>query len=122
MAKGTKTGGRNFKPGNNANPKGRPPISPEVKAMRKLTTESFIKLCNDLLFSDAAYIQRKLDNPDTPMIELAMLNMLKNMAQGDSSLFEMFMNRTIGKVPDKVQTTQMSYLEYLQTLAKEEDK
>ncbi len=119
MAKRKKTGGRDFLPGNTA-AKAKA-LSPESKALRKLTTDSFIKLCNELLFAPRDLIERKLENSDTPMIEIALLNLLKDMANGQMGVLEMFLNRTIGKVPDKIHTTEMSYLEYLKLLAKEEE-
>lgn len=47
MAKGKKTGGRDWVPGVCPNPKGRPVVSPEVIQARKMTPERFNRIMDE---------------------------------------------------------------------------
>ena len=49
MAKGKKTGGRDMKKGETVNPNGRPKLSEEAKAVKKMTSEQAITIFSKLI-------------------------------------------------------------------------
>ncbi len=103
MAKGKKTGGRNFVPGVVTNPNGRPKIPPEVKTLRKLTTESLAEIGDLILQGDKPRLHEIANSLTEPAIRVAYAKATINaMVKGDLSTLELILNRVVGKVKDKV--------------------
>ena len=101
MAKGKKTGGRNFtgQPG-----PGRPRLPKAVKEARKLTKVEFESVVHAMSFMTRAELKAKMKDPTTTVLEL-MVGALASEAvnRGDHNRMEFIHNRMVGKVPDKVQ-------------------
>lgn len=101
MAKGKKTGGRNFPAGNSFG--GRPPLPPELKAVRRLTRTEFERIANKYLWMTPAELAAVLVDPETPMLERVIVRVLsKADDEGEFGPIEWLAQRLIGKVKDQV--------------------
>jgi hypothetical protein len=103
MSKGRKTGGRNFKPGNKANPHGRPQVPPEVKEARKLNQSQMELIFNKLIHMTEVELKAHWTNPQTPKFEKIVCKILNEAEiRGDHYRLDFVLNRLIGKVTEKV--------------------
>jgi hypothetical protein len=102
MAKGRKTGGRDFAPGD---PRaGRKPIPEDVKAIRKLTILEFQRLINKYLWLSEEGLQVAMQDPACSMLEKLVASVIaKGISQGDPMRMEALVTRLVGKVTDKVE-------------------
>lgn len=93
-----------FKLGNNANPHGRPKVPEELKQMRRLTGEKFLKMMNKYLFMNAKELAATAkDDINIPSIELCLISIIQECRKkGDYSRLEFFVNRLIGSVKLKI--------------------
>ena len=97
--KKTKT---SYKKGKEPGP-GRTPLSPEVKALRKLTTNEFLTLLNKLLKMTKSEIVKLIQDPQTPMLEVYLGSVLVyGTKRGDYPTLDKILDRAIGKVPVKL--------------------
>jgi hypothetical protein len=103
MAKGVKTGGKDFAEGNPGGP-GRPPISPEIKILRKLTVEKLEEIADLILAGDRPTLQLLANSHTEPAIRVAYARAALNaMQKGDLQTIEMILARLVGKVKEKVE-------------------
>ena len=103
MAKGKKTGGRNFQPGNNANPKGRPRLPEEVKAARRACGEKILRSLTKHLQGDRTKLKAIVEDLNTPMLDLAVARVVYNAAtKGDPASIKIILECVLGKNPDKL--------------------
>ena len=103
MAKGKKTGGRPFPPGNILNPNGAPRVPEDLKNARKLTKVQFEILINKYLFSPKQVLAAAAQNPDTPVLELLIGSIMhKAVVEGDERRLNFLLDRLLGKVTEKV--------------------
>lgn len=101
MAK--KVPGRPFKKGESGNPDGRPPTSPEVKALRKITAEALEEIGDLILSGNKTKLQEIAASLTEPAIRVIYAKAACNaMAKGDVANLELILNRVVGKVKDKV--------------------
>lgn len=104
MAKGRKTGGRNFVKGVVTNPTGPKPLPTDIKESRKLTQVEFERLVNKYLYGDKNELQKATADPKTPLIELMIGSILhKGIIQGDERRLEFLLSRLIGKVVQPIE-------------------
>lgn len=102
MARGKKTGGKNFEPGNKVG-KGRPPIPEDIKQARKLNQNEFERVANKFLYLTRDELKAALAQPTTTTIELMLGSIIAQAVQkGDHMRLEFMLNRLIGKVTDVV--------------------
>lgn len=107
MAKGTKTGGKDFEPGTSGNPNGRPPVPEEIKQLRRLNQPGLERRINKWLHKDYDELKRllepqsgaKLKTVDRMIIALC----LKSGNRGDVTAFNCLIERIAGKVKTTVQ-------------------
>lgn len=103
MAKGRKSGGRDFKPGNNANPTGRPALPPEVRAFRKLTLaelQGYISQIKDMPVSELEDLAR---SKDIPALKAWIYSMAaQGIRSGSERAFDSLMDRLVGRVADQL--------------------
>lgn len=106
MAKGKKTGGRNFEKGKSGNPNGRPRLSPEAKAIKKLTSDEYITLVGQFLNTDKKKLEDYLKLQTTTVLEHMVGQIILNAIKtGGHVGLEALLQRVIGKVPDTVELT-----------------
>jgi hypothetical protein len=104
MAIGKKTGGKNFKPGNKANPNGRPKVPSDVKEARRLNTNLLTLTFNRLIFMTEAELRLHWENPNTPKFEKIVCKILNQAeVRGDHYRLDFILNRLVGKVTEKVE-------------------
>lgn len=106
MAIGKKSGGRDFGPNNNANPKGAPRVPPELKELRKLNSQLVTKIFNQYSQMNAEELKRIYQDPGVPVFDKALVKVLmNNAANGDYKGINFILDRTAGKVKEKVEIT-----------------
>jgi len=108
MAKGKKTGGRDFQAGNPGGP-GQPKIPEEVKAARKLNRIELERIINKYLYMPGTELRKLLEEAtkgqnEMPMIEAMIAKiMLAGFSEGDQRRLEFILDRLVGKVKDQVE-------------------
>lgn len=106
MAKGKKTGGRDFLPGQSGNPNGQPKVPQEIKDARQLTKLELERLLNKYMVMTKDEVQEALKNPATPALELMIGSIVaKAVSGGDDKRLNFLLERMIGKVKEKVEHT-----------------
>lgn len=105
MAIGRKTGGRNFLPGNKANPKGRPALGHdelrEAKVEFRQRFESDVVELSRMSFEE---LNRVMKDPQTPAIRLMIASViLKGASLGDPGRMTFLLDRLVGAVPKAVE-------------------
>lgn len=105
MAKGKKTGGRDFQPGQSGNPSGRPPEPEDIKKARSLTKNEYTRIANKYLWMDLESFGKELKRKDLSMFEKAVMQMIQHAAAGCERRFEQILARMIGKPRDKMEVT-----------------
>jgi len=100
MARGKKTGGRNFLPGN----PGRPKTDPNVRLIKRLTTDKIIEGISRIVHMTVDELKQLATNPQATGLELALGKILvEAIKTGDHQRIEFLMNRTVGKVTEKIE-------------------
>lgn len=88
--------GRDFLPGNNANPKGRPKDPPELKALKQLNKNQLDLLLNQLLQAKPD----ELKGMNSTVLELWLASgASKGIQKGDFTNLVTLIERLIGKIP-----------------------
>lgn len=94
--------GRDFKPGQSGNPKGRPKDPPELKAIKQMTRGEFSLLIHKLI----GLKPEDLKDFKGTVLEMAMASAVQAaIKHGDFSKMQSFIERLFGKVPDVVNST-----------------
>ena len=100
MAKGNKTGGRNFTKGTSGNPCGRPKIPDDIKELNNFNSVEFARICNDMFYMKSDDLEKVLQDRDEQVIRKIVAKTLKEaLKTGDPKRVEFFLNRLIGKCP-----------------------
>ncbi len=100
MAKGTKTGGRDFQNGNPGGP-GRPKVPEEMKSARKLNRLEFERILNKYIHLNRLEINEVIKSAELPMIEMIVAKILAfAFNEGDQKRTEFVLDRLIGRVKD----------------------
>lgn len=105
MAKGKKTGGRDWQKGmiQKAGP-GRPAVSPQIKAIKQLNATKLAELLNEFINMDKEALIAKSKDPSTTVFELIICSILKNAYdKGDQQRINFILDRLVGKVKDQVE-------------------
>lgn len=97
---GTKSGGRNFKKGQVANPGG---FTKEQALARKLTRDGLTAILNKMREMTHEEMQDHLGRPETPAFEMMIIKCYMSiMETGDMKSFNTLLDRLVGKVKDEV--------------------
>lgn len=100
MAKGKKTGGKDFKKGQKGNPGG---FTKEQAKAKHLTREILKDLLNVLLTATHEDMQLILEKPDTTALTMMVVKGYMNAIEtGDWKQIELVFSRLVGKVKDEV--------------------
>jgi hypothetical protein len=104
MAKGKKTGGRNFEPGD---PRaGRPALPGDIKAARKLTAVELQRVLTDFLHLTPQQLMERISSGDATMLEgLIGSIMQKGIQDGSYAHLNFLFERTVGKVKDSLEVS-----------------
>lgn len=103
MAKGVKTGGRDFKPGHDQPGPGRPPYPKEVREASKLTRILFEGTLNKLINMNISELESYTQDSSVPAIEVILASILQRaIRDGDHTRLDFILNRLIGKVKEKI--------------------
>lgn len=90
--------------GQSGNPAGPGVLTPELKKARKLTSKATVEILSKCIFMTRDEISTRLNEPETPGIELAILTVLANcIKHGDATRLNFLLDRLIGKVTDKIE-------------------
>ena len=101
MAKGKKTGGRDFPKGHKFG-KGRPKIPEEVKKARELNKAQASLILNKYFWQSEAELKKVMNDPKVSIGEKGIVAILmKAKKDGDQHKMEWLFQRLIGKVPDE---------------------
>lgn len=105
MAKGRKTGGRNFLPGVVTNPNGRPKKPEDIRILETLTRTQVQHLMLKYLQIPLGEIQF-INKTKLPLLEAILLKLLeKAMLGGDHVRLNWVLEQIFGKLPDKIDAT-----------------
>jgi hypothetical protein len=97
MARGKKTGGRDLKPGETANPNGRPKVPEDIKQLRQLNKDELLKILNKYVYLTKSDLKDALQKEDTPAVEMMVGTIiLKAIQSGDHSRLTFILDRLIG--------------------------
>jgi hypothetical protein len=102
MAKGKKTGGKDFTPGD---PRaGRPPMDADLKRANALTSAELKRTLNRLLFMEDIELEALTKDAKANQLERIVSNIiLQATKHGDVARMEWLAQRLVGKVVDKVE-------------------
>ena len=93
-----------WQPGQSGNPNGRPPLPPEIRAIKSWNQTAFQTALNTVISSTEPQLNELLCNEDTPSLVKAIASiMMMAIEEGDHSRFESILARRFGKVVDKVE-------------------
>jgi hypothetical protein len=100
MAIGKKTGGRNFRPGQTGNPRGRPRIPDDIKAMRSLNRFELERILNYVFFAPGGMpeITRLTKAEDIHPGIVAAAKQMENATKGNIWSYNLFLERLVGRV------------------------
>lgn len=105
MAKGTKTGGRDFLPGKPGGP-GKPPLTPEQRELRKLTKTQVEEVYNRFLQLSVQELEQILKDKTQTTLSYAVARMIADgLTKSDRSMFHLLIDRLIGKIKEEVAHT-----------------
>ncbi len=103
MAKGTKTGGRNFVVGNAGGP-GAPKVPDDIKKARKLNRIEFERILNKYIHVKLGDLHGIIKDPHTEVLDGIVCKILsKGFNEGDPRRLEFVIDRLIGKVQEAQQ-------------------
>lgn len=103
MARGKKTGGRNFQPGVSGNPAGGPGLPQDLRDARKMTAAEVTRILTELIdMSPEAYAAFK---PRTMLESIVLSLMNKAIEEGCTARLNLLFDRIIGKVKETIEVT-----------------
>ena len=103
MARGKKTGGKDFKKGGPPGP-GRPQLPEDIKKARELNTVELTRILNELVYCSKGELEAKIKNPATDMLEVIGASiLLKGADFGDPMRLNFILDRLVGKVKEQVE-------------------
>lgn len=115
--------GKRFQPGESGNPNGRPPTTPEVKALRKITAQSLEEIGDLILSGNKAKLQEVANSQTEPAIRVIYAKAACNaMLKGDVTTLELILNRVVGKVKEKVDLSGEGFKIVIEDYGKNEKK
>jgi hypothetical protein len=99
MAKGFKSGGKDFRPGQSGNPKGRPALPEDIKEARTLNKLEFERIVNKYLYLTPDEILAIVNSHQAPSIELMIASIINSATKhGDHFRLNFLLDRVIGPI------------------------
>ena len=104
MAKGKKSGGKDWQPGVSANPSGRSPTPAPLKEARRLNKTEFELVVNKYLWCALEQLEALVEDKSLPVMEAWIVAiMARGIKTGDWGGHEWIAQRIMGKVKDQVE-------------------
>ncbi len=95
-----------FSKGNKANPHGRPKLTPEEQAIRKLTKAEVVEITSLILKGDRTELEGLVKAMGTPIFQAMIASVsVKIIKTGDMDALDKLLNRLIGKVKEEVEVS-----------------
>jgi len=117
MAKGFKTGGRDFVRGVSGNPRGPVPMPPEFRALRQFSPDYVKRVISNLALMTRDEMQTFLSEGDPNTAELAVASIIsKAIAEGDAGRLTVLLDRSVGRVVEQ-KTAQLQPVHYVTSVA-----
>lgn len=90
-----------FKPGQSGNPNGRPPLTQEQRALRKLTLAQYREVIELALTGTFKELEQFSKDKTNSAVQVGVAKLLlRAINHGDTSTFEIFTARIVGKIPE----------------------
>ncbi len=106
MAKGRKTGGRNYTPGTSGNPGGLSKLPKDIREIKQLTEREFTLLMVKYMDTPVKKLKLHYQAMELPGKDLMIISVIYMAVKfGDYKRVEFLLNRLIGKVKDQVDHT-----------------
>ena len=107
MAKGKKTGGRNWKKGQSGNPNGAPVVPAEIKAARKFNKIEFEAAMNKFMYTAKGDLEQFInkDKTSTALEHFAAMMIAKGLIAGDYRCMSFILDRMVEVVQRNVKVT-----------------
>lgn len=106
MAKGKKTGGRDFVPGQVTNPRGASAHSPAMKKLRSLTQQQLADILLEINGMTVKDLQVYAKANETDVNKVMIVSIINTVIKkGDAYMWNVMMDRIVGKVPTAVDLT-----------------
>lgn len=103
MAKGFKTGGKDFPKGNSMSP-GRPPIVEEMRQFQQLNQVTLKKILSELIAYTPDQLRAKIADPTATVFELAIASVIKQAVQkGDNTRINFLLDRIVGRTKEVIE-------------------
>jgi len=101
MARGRKTGGKDFRPGHDKPGPGRPSYPEDIKRASKLTRTVFEAKLNRFLFMNNEELKTVLEDKEAPILDQIVGRiLLRAVKDGDHTRFDFILNRLLGKITE----------------------
>lgn len=108
MAKGRKTGGRDFKKGQSGNPLGGQLLNRDLIIVRRMTHQELADMGDILLQKSGTleHLEELITSPETSYVKKIFASVaLRAIRSGDYHAMEALLNRIIGRVKEKIEIT-----------------
>lgn len=120
MAKGFKSGGKNFEKGIVTNPRGRPPLPEEYKKIQKLNADQVKAMIAKFAVMTLDEMRQYLDSGKAPVFEVMIGTIInKCIEEGDHARLNFLLDRTIGKVKENVEVSLAPQIVYKTTMTED---
>lgn len=95
-----------FKKGKSGNPDGGRTHNPAVRALKKLTLETYREVIELVLTGNLSDLKRMAEHPSTPAIQVGVATaFMKAIKNGDYAVIERIAERIVGKIPDELKVS-----------------
>lgn len=99
MAKGQKTGGRDFPPGVSGNPHGRPKVPDDVRAAREADAIELARVLHHVLGLTKKELTARFKDPKTPALERMIVQLVRSACWGGNPYRVGFLLKQLGPLP-----------------------
>lgn len=122
MAKGKKTGGRNIKPGQVLNPIGAAAISPQTRAIRRITTEHIEEVADVILEGNLTRLAELARNPESSVLKVWIAKAAaEGIRKGEIGPLETILSRVLGRPKERIEASMnMQFEKELEELSQEQ--
>jgi len=96
VAKGKKTGGRDFPRGVSGNPAGRPPTPDDVRAAREMDRDELARILHEVLYLTKKELTARFKDPETPAMERMIIQLVRSACWGGNPYRVGFLLKQIG--------------------------